>query len=59
MSCTPPKYRSYDDNINGCYIPEWNDSLPAGKCGFRSIKAVFCKALKEPKRKTAKKGKHA
>lgn len=45
MSCTPKRYHRYGEE--GDDIPDWNDSLPSGKQGFRSIKSVFCKALKK------------
>lgn len=37
-----PEYKHIPD-----YIPDWNDSLTAGKQGFRSIKSVFCRAIKK------------
>ena len=46
-SCAPKHYFSSYNNYDGGDIPDWNDSLPAGKQGFRSIKSVFCKALKK------------
>lgn len=43
-SCVPTEYMRYSQT--SAYIPGWNDNLSSVN-GFRSIKSVFCKALKK------------